>query len=158
MNSEILKIIKDKDNKLAEKHAEIDSLNDKKDSLLKSMRECDRKINSINEEIDDCTVECINALSECVANRAQNDVVGRFARSLKLNKIVEGDYAYITYYAALTENDLINLNIGNEIVNLHEFLLDFSGSKREFSFASDTCSLIVTTENNIVTDIELNYF
>mgnify|MGYP000976437147 CR=1 FL=1 len=153
MNSRMLEIIEEEENKkLAEKHKQVDA-------LFEKINECSAKISSINKEIDSCIVDRINRLSEHVANNAQNDVVSRFARSLRLNKIVEGDFNYITFYDILTENDLINLDIGNELGTLCEFMREYSSeNKAKFTCSSDTCSLIVTTEDNIVTDIELNYF
>lgn len=152
MNSRMLEIIEEENKKLAEKHKQVDA-------LFEKINECSAKISSINKEIDSCIIDRINRLSEHVANNAQNDVVSRFARSLRLNKIVEGDFNYITFYDILTENDLINLDIGNELGTLCEFMREYSSeNKAEFTCLSDTCSLIVTTEDNIVTDIELNYF
>jgi hypothetical protein len=153
MDSRILEIIEDRDKKLAEKHKQIDILYD-------AINDSNRLISLINEEIDDCVVECNNALSEYVAKRAQNDAIGRFIKSLKLAEIVEGDFNYITYFDTITKNDLINLNIGSEVENLYEFLReDYSDGTTDFTSSSDTCSLVITTDrDNIVIDIQLNYF
>lgn len=152
MNSRMLEIIEDKDKKLAEKHKKVFE-------LYETINNCNAQLSQIKEEIDNCVVDCINELSEYVANNAQNDAVSNFARSLRLNKIVEGDFNYITFYDILTENDLINLNIGSEIGTLYEFMPDYSFyNETEFTCSSDNCSLTITTKDNIVTDISLSYF
>ena len=60
----------------------------------------------------------------------------------------------------LQKNDLINLSIGSEVENLYEFLReDYSDGTTDFTSSSDTCSLVITTDrDNIVIDIQLNYF